>query len=231
MKQFRLLGQIFAHGLLRKRADLALRQSEERVGLAMAAADTGLWTLKAGDTRFWCTPNILAMSGLPPADGIEVNQFLGLVHPDDRALVQAAIEGALQNDEMQVIERSQAIALTFTTPATVPTPAAAVPVPTTAPVPAAAPIAAAAPAPAPIPAPVPRQVTLPSGTLLLVRIKDGISSKNAAGTPFATKLEYDLYSSGAKVIPAKKTARFFQLENQLNAALDLRVAASLPLIK
>jgi hypothetical protein len=33
------------------------------------------------------------------------------------------------------------------------------------------------------------------------------------------------------VIPATKAARFFQLENQINLALDLRVAASLPLIK
>jgi hypothetical protein len=32
-------------------------------------------------------------------------------------------------------------------------------------------------------------------------------------------------------MPATKAARFFQLENQLNMALDLQVAAALPLIK
>jgi hypothetical protein len=35
----------------------------------------------------------------------------------------------------------------------------------------------------------------------------------------------------SKVVPAKKAAQFFQIENQLNAALDLQLAATLPLIK
>jgi len=35
----------------------------------------------------------------------------------------------------------------------------------------------------------------------------------------------------SKVVPVKKAAQFFQIENQLNAALDLQLAAALPLIK
>lgn len=45
------------------------------------------------------------------------------------------------------------------------------------------------------------------------------------------KLKRTWFKKFSKVIPARKTAQFFQLENQLNAALDLRVAAELPLIK
>ena len=45
----------------------------------------------------------------------------------------------------------------------------------------------------------------------------------------ALKRKY--FKKFAKVITAKKAARFFQIENQLNAAIDLRIAASLPLIK
>lgn len=45
------------------------------------------------------------------------------------------------------------------------------------------------------------------------------------------KLKRTWFKKFSKVIPARKTAQFFQLENQLNAALDLRVAAALPLIK
>jgi len=45
------------------------------------------------------------------------------------------------------------------------------------------------------------------------------------------KLKRTWFKKFAKVIPAKKAAQFFQIENQLNAALDLRVAAALPLIK
>ena len=44
-------------------------------------------------------------------------------------------------------------------------------------------------------------------------------------------LKRKFFDKFLKVIPATKTARFFQIENQLNLALDLQVAASLPLIK
>lgn len=97
---------------------------------------------------------------------------------------------------MQVIATSDIIALTFTTP----TAAAASAAPAAPP--AAAPTANPSPWAAPAAAPVPKAVTLPAGTLMLVRMKDGISSKNAAGTPFTTKIEYDLVVNGTKVVPA-----------------------------
>jgi hypothetical protein len=45
----------------------------------------------------------------------------------------------------------------------------------------------------------------------------------------ALKRKY--FQEFAEVITARKAARVFQIENQLNAAIDLRVAASVPLIK
>ena len=44
-------------------------------------------------------------------------------------------------------------------------------------------------------------------------------------------LKRKYFKKMAKVMPAKKVARFFQLDNQLNMAADLHVAAALPLIK
>lgn len=44
-------------------------------------------------------------------------------------------------------------------------------------------------------------------------------------------LKRKYFKKFAGVITAKKAARFFQIENQINAAIDLRIAASLPLIK
>ena len=40
-----------------------------------------------------------------------------------------------------------------------------------------------------------------------------------------------LVGVSALLVPAVKATRFFQIENQINLALDLQVAASLPLIK
>ncbi len=46
-----------------------------------------------------------------------------------------------------------------------------------------------------------------------------------------TALKRKYFEEFAKVITARKAARVFLIENQLDAAIDLRLAASLPLIK
>lgn len=46
-----------------------------------------------------------------------------------------------------------------------------------------------------------------------------------------TALKRKYFQEFATVITARKAVRFFQIENQINAAIDLRLAASLPLIK
>ncbi len=46
-----------------------------------------------------------------------------------------------------------------------------------------------------------------------------------------TRLKRVWFRKFSKVVPAKKAAQFFQIENQLNAVLDLRLAAALPLIR
>jgi hypothetical protein len=46
-----------------------------------------------------------------------------------------------------------------------------------------------------------------------------------------TALKRTTFEKMCEVVPAAKAARFFQVENQLNALIDLRLAAELPLIK
>lgn len=46
-----------------------------------------------------------------------------------------------------------------------------------------------------------------------------------------TDLKRKYFRKFQEAIPAVKAARFFQIENQLNMVLDLRIAAALPLIK
>src|SRR6516162_2413863 len=87
---------------------------------------------------------------------------------------------------VQVVETSQAVALTFqgggaTTSSQASAPAAA---------------AAAAPAAAP------KSVSVPSGTTLLVRMLDGASSNDSKGKRFTTTLEGDLVVGGRTVAKA-----------------------------
>jgi len=83
---------------------------------------------------------------------------------------------------MQVIETGQALALTFTGGGA---PSAA---PGTAPESAPPPAAAA-----------PSSATVPAGTLLLVRMMDGASSRDPRGKRFTTTLETDLVVNGVMV--------------------------------
>ena len=46
-----------------------------------------------------------------------------------------------------------------------------------------------------------------------------------------TELKRKYFRKFARVVPPLKAARFFQIENQINMAIDLQIAASLPLIK
>lgn len=45
------------------------------------------------------------------------------------------------------------------------------------------------------------------------------------------KLKRVWFKKFSKVVPAKKAAQFFQIENQLNAAVDLQLAAAIPWIR
>lgn len=59
----------------------------------------------------------------------------------------------------------------------------------------------------------------------------GLATKSFDIEEKRTALKRKYFKKFSSVVPAVKAARFFQIENQLNLALDLQVASSLPLIK
>jgi hypothetical protein len=91
------------------------------------------------------------------------------------------------NQGTNVIETSQVIALTFTAPATLTA--------TT-----AAPAAPAAPQPTGTPQQQAKAVTVPSGTVMMVRMMDGITSQNKPGTRFTTTLDADIVIDGITAV-------------------------------
>lgn len=95
-------------------------------------------------------------------------------------------------DGLLVVERANILALTITggAPAAAAAPAAVVP--------------AAAPA-APAQAAAGGPVTIPAGTVLLVRTVDAVSSKDHAGKRFAARLDADLAAQGVSVVKAGTT--------------------------
>src|SRR5258707_4487699 len=83
-----------------RRADEALRASEERLRLAQQSAriQTFEWNIQTGVNNW--TPELEAMYGLPPGGfGGTQEAFENLVHPDDRAGVIKLVDAAMKSGQ------------------------------------------------------------------------------------------------------------------------------------
>lgn len=77
----------------RKRAEEALRASEERYALAARGASDGLWDWNLADNRVYFSPRWKAMLGHTEEDiGERPEDWLDRVHPEDRQALRDAIE-------------------------------------------------------------------------------------------------------------------------------------------
>ncbi len=104
VNQLKLIGQIFTNALTRKRFDLALRQSEERLSVAADSADAGIWVLDWRTRVFWASAKARVIFGYSPDQVIGMERFGASVHPDDWQLVQGSIERSLHTGEPVNVE-------------------------------------------------------------------------------------------------------------------------------
>ncbi|HEY8566411.1 MAG TPA: PAS domain S-box protein [Beijerinckiaceae bacterium] len=82
----------------RKRADLALRESEERLQLALKAGGLGSWDLDlvAGQRVF--SARSAEIFGVAPEEMRERGAWTRVIHPDDQERTQAALAAALKGE-------------------------------------------------------------------------------------------------------------------------------------
>lgn len=78
------------------RAQEALRQSEERLRIALDAAQLGAWQLDLASGVLDCSPTCKANFGLPPDAPISYSKLLAAIHSDDRDAVSVSFEHALR---------------------------------------------------------------------------------------------------------------------------------------
>lgn len=100
-------------GFYRKQAELgaALQESEERLRLALSAADQGLYDLNVQTGEVVVSPEYATMLGYDPAEFHETNAaWIERMHPDDRGPVVAAFKDYLagRRDEYCVEFRQRA---------------------------------------------------------------------------------------------------------------------------
>lgn len=73
-----------------------LRDSEERLRLAARTGKVGIWDLDVANDRITWTQSLYEIHGMEPGTGLTRERFLGLLHTDDRAGVQQAMDQALR---------------------------------------------------------------------------------------------------------------------------------------
>jgi two-component system cell cycle sensor histidine kinase/response regulator CckA len=102
----RELAQVEARREQRK-GEEALRQSEQRLRLALDAGGMGSWEWDLVTGRLHWSEKLEQIFGLDPgAFGGTYDEFIGLVHPDDRELVGASVEEAIARDSPAVVYRA-----------------------------------------------------------------------------------------------------------------------------
>jgi len=97
-----------ARDITGRRADeQALRISEQRLGLALAAAGMGVWDWDIATRRFHMSPEVWALLGRAASagvtDGVRASQMLEALHADDRpAMVEAARRTLMERQPLAV---------------------------------------------------------------------------------------------------------------------------------
>lgn len=93
----------------RRLAEMAMRESEDRLRLALFAARMGTWAWEVGSDRHTRDQNLNRMLGLEPIKTIlPLEKFFGHIHPDDVAMVRAAFKASAQdghaiNSEFRIV--------------------------------------------------------------------------------------------------------------------------------
>jgi PAS domain S-box-containing protein len=81
----------------RKQTEEALRESEERVGLAANTAGLGLWVWDATRDASWVTAEGRRLFGWGEFEPITLERFIQTLHPDDREPTRKAVLRSLQD--------------------------------------------------------------------------------------------------------------------------------------
>ena len=88
----------------RRQAEGSLKESEDHMTFAAASASIGLWHIDRETSQLWATEHCRAIFGLAADIPLTREALLAAVHPDDRSVAAAALEGALNSGRSSVAD-------------------------------------------------------------------------------------------------------------------------------
>jgi signal transduction histidine kinase/ABC-type uncharacterized transport system substrate-binding protein len=88
----------------RQQAEKSLKESEDRMTFAAASASIGLWQFDRETSQLWSTDHCRTIFGLPTGIPLTSQTFLAAIHPDDRSIGRAALQGALKGGRSAIAD-------------------------------------------------------------------------------------------------------------------------------
>jgi PAS domain S-box-containing protein len=91
-----LIGALLVQLRHRRLAERSLRDSEERMSLAAEGANLGMWVWDVMKDKIWMTDKGRALFGFAPETRLDNAALVSRVHPEDRAMRNAALKRAIE---------------------------------------------------------------------------------------------------------------------------------------
>ncbi|MBC2709811.1 MAG: sigma 54-interacting transcriptional regulator [Desulfosarcina sp.] len=99
LERLRMIAQIFANALARKRSDLQLRENRMRLSAATEFAGVGLWVIEADTGGVWVTPRARELFYFAENEALDYASFDRKIDPADRERFDQAVQAAIQSGE------------------------------------------------------------------------------------------------------------------------------------
>lgn len=97
-----IVGALLLQRQRRLRAENLLKESEERMTFAAAAANIGLWRFDRHRNKLWATEHCRAMFGIARGAPLTREAFLAAVHPDDLQTATQSLERSFETEQPAV---------------------------------------------------------------------------------------------------------------------------------
>ncbi len=104
VKRIQLVAHLFANAIARKRSHEILRENEERLSLATAAAGSGVWIWDVSRNDVWATENWRRMFGFPLDAVLRYETVIERIHVQDREVVEQTVRRAIEDHADYVVE-------------------------------------------------------------------------------------------------------------------------------